>query len=151
MYKSKINKINKLLEDEKSLNLYIDTLQKDNNIEIPLDLNEKILNKIEKIHINNIDEKIGENKKKEKLIKFRKLDIIKVASFTLFTVIMWNLLFSTTIPVGIDDKSFNEKMESEIKFQEKLENIQESKNDIKTKITTLFITPNIGEERGIKL
>lgn len=151
MYKSKINKINKLLEDEKSLNLYIDTLQKDNNIEIPLDLNEKILNKIEKIHINNTDEKIGENKKKEKLIKFRKLDIIKVASFTLFTVIMWNLLFSTTIPVGIDDKSFNEKMESEIKFQEKLENIQESKNDIKNKITTLFITPNIGEERGVKL
>ena len=151
MYKSKINKINKLLEDEKSLNLYIDTLQKNNNIEIPLDLNEKILNKIEKIHINNIDEKIEENKKKEKLIKFRKLDIIKVASFTLFTVIMWNLLFSTTIPVGIDDKSFNEKMESEIKFQEKLENIQESKNDIKNKITTLFITPNLGEERGLKL
>lgn len=133
MYNKKIQKIDELMNNEELLNDYLEILEKNDNIKIPTNLNDNILNKIQQ-------------KKETKLIKLKKIEILKVACFALFAVIMWNVI----VTFDTNTINFEEKINKEVKKQNKIENLQTNLDKVTNKITTFFITPTIGDERGVK-
>ncbi len=133
MYNRKIQKIDELINNEELFNNYLETLEKNENIKIPSNLTNNILDKIQP-------------KKETKVIKLKKMEILKVACFALFAVIMWNVI----VTFDTNDINFEEKISKEVKKQDKIENIQTNLDKVTNKITTFFITPTIGDERGVK-
>ena len=135
MYKENIDRIDEVLNDEEKFSKYIVKIQNNEEIKIPSNLNEKILQKLE----------INSNFKKEnssnKVIKFKNIEILKVACFALFTVIFWNVIFEF-------NNNFDYKDIIDKQRQEKIEEVRLNVDDIAGKITTFFMVPTLGNERS---
>lgn len=79
--KLKLNEIDNLLANEENLDRYLNEFESD-ELQISSDLNNKILNKLNK-------EKEGKTKILHKSHKVTYLDILKIAACTIFALIIW--------------------------------------------------------------